>query len=31
MENDKLYCPMLLSSQAVTNPEGWYCRKENCA
>lgn len=32
MGNDnQLYCPLFLSSQAVTNPNGWYCRKENCA
>lgn len=30
-ENNKLYCPLFLSSQAITNLENWYCRKENCA
>ena len=30
-ESNKLYCPLFLSSQAITNPEGWYCRRENCA
>lgn len=29
MENDnRLYCPLLLSSQAITNPDGWICRKK---
>ena len=32
MSNDnKLYCSLLLASQAITNPEGWVCRKDNCA
>lgn len=32
MENDnQLYCPLLLSYQAITNPDWWICRKENCA
>lgn len=28
---DNKYCPLLLSSPAITNEKGWVCRKENCA
>jgi hypothetical protein len=30
-EKDKLYCPLLLASDAISDPKGWICRRENCA
>ena len=33
MSNDKntVYCPLLLASDAISDPKGWICRRENCA
>jgi hypothetical protein len=30
-EKNKLYCPLLLASDAISAPKGWICRRENCA
>lgn len=31
MENNQVYCPIFLSSDAFEKEEGCVCRKENCA
>ena len=30
-EKNMLYRPLLLASDAISDPEGWICRRENCA
>ena len=30
-EKNKLYCPLLLASDTISDPKGWICQRENCA